>query len=128
MWKLLTADASLLSLMGLTGQPSEVVNKRIIKRSTYDGLAASEKRLCIYFRPSRRGRLWNVSEQVLQVDCHVPITQDYMALRVIQRVHELLHEQEVGSQRYLYDGHLGELPTAKDFFCAGIRFCYYNVL
>jgi hypothetical protein len=110
----------------MTGKPLTEVAKRIIKRSSYEGLTGSDKRLCIYFRPSRRGRNQIISEEVLQVDCHVPAAQDFIAYRVIQRVKELLHEKSVGSQAPYYDGHLGELPTMSGFFCAGIRFNYYT--
>lgn len=118
----------MLSLLDLTGKPVVDVAKRIIKRSTYEGITSGEKRLCIYFRPSRKGRIQAVSEQVLQIDCHVPVAQDYVAYRVIERVHALLHEKQVGNQLLHYDGHLGELPTATGFFCAGIRFVYQNVI
>lgn len=117
--------------MGLTGQPTVEVWKRIIPGSSYEGLATQTEpviRLCVYFRPSRRGRISIVSEQVMQIDCHVPAAKDYVAYRVAERLNQLLNEQKVGSQILHYDGFLGELPTATGFFCAGIRFSYQNII
>jgi len=71
-WRLLAYDDQILTPMGLVGQPLTERGKRIIKRSYYEGIAGSEKRLCVYFRPSRQTRNGIFQEQVLQVDCHVP--------------------------------------------------------
>lgn len=114
--------------MGLEGkQPTEVA-KRIIKRSAYEGLAGSDKRLCIYFRPGRRGRTDAFQEQVLQVDCHVPAAQDYIAYRVQERVYNLLHRWTLNNRPLYFEGQLGELPSMASFVCVGSRFTYHATI
>jgi hypothetical protein len=120
-----SADAEIRTLMGLTGATAVDVAKRIIKRNAYDGLLSGEKRLCIYFRPSRKARNIAVTEEVLQIDCHVPATEDNVAYKVMERVVALLHDKEMAKRSY-FDGQLGDLPTAPSFFCVGARFCYYT--
>lgn len=85
-------------------------------------------RLCIYFRPSRRGRISIASEQVVQIDCHVPAMEHYNALDVLERVYELLNGQKIGRHFLYFDGFLGDLPTASGFYCAGMRFTYQHVV
>jgi len=97
----------------------------IIKRSSWTDLAGSEKRLCLYFRPSRRTGNRIVIEEILQVDCHVPASEDYKARQIIRRVKELLYNKEMGGRIYEFEGQLGELPTAEGFYCAGARFVFY---
>lgn len=119
---LLRKDASLLELLGLSGADQLTIAKRIIKRSQWTDLATSEKRLCIYFLPDRRLRNESFKQSVLQVDCHVPAVQDYIAYRVLERVFELLHRKRINKRYIFFDGQLGELPSMPGFFCAGSRF------
>lgn len=125
-------DEKIRELLGLKGLPVNEIAKRIIRTSSYDGLLDNKNppmvRLCVYFRPSRRGRVSIVSEQVVQIDCHVPKDEFYTALDVIERVYELLKNVTVRGQPLHYEGFLGELPTASGFYCAGIRFTYQNVM
>ena len=121
---ILKADAEILQLLNLTGKPTLEILKRIIRKSKWDDLVSSERRLCIYFRPSRRTRNKKFFEEVLQIDCHVPSSDEFFAYRVLERVNDLLHEKQV-NKRYLYfDGQLGELPTMSGFFCAGSRYIF----
>lgn len=124
-WRLLAYDDQILTPMGLVGQPLTERGKRIIKRSYYEGVAGSEKRLCVYFRPSRQIRNNIFHEQVLQVDCHVPADQDYMAYRIQKRVKELLHRYEFPGRVLFFSGMLGELPSVSGFVCVGTRFTFY---
>lgn len=127
-------DEKIRELLGLKGLPVNEIAKRIIRTSSYDGIVSNKEedkpyvRLCVYFRPSRRGRVSIVSEQVVQIDCHVPKDKFYTALDVIARVYELLKNVTVRGQPLHYEGFLGELPTASGFYCAGIRFTYQNVM
>jgi hypothetical protein len=114
--------------MGLTSATPVEVAKRIIKRSRYDDLTTNEKRLTIYFAPSRRTRNQEVHEHVLQIDCHVPATTDYVAWRVVQQVVKLLHRQTVNNQCMYAEPPLGELPTMSGFFCAAARLAYSNTI
>lgn len=119
----------LLALLDLSSNSTiEEKANRIIKRSFYDGLAGSDKRLCVYFRPSRRGRTDLFHQQVLQVDCHVPTMQDYIAYRVLERVCELLHGWKVNNQYLWFEGQLGELPSMASFVCVGSRFTYHATI
>jgi len=65
---------------------------------------------------------------VLQVDCHVPATQDYIAYRVLERVYTLLHRKKLNKRYIFFDGQLGELPTMQGFFCAGSRFEFKRII
>lgn len=131
-WRVIYQDEKIRELLGLTGLPVNEIAKRIIRTSSYEGLLDNTKpplvRLCVYFRPSRRGRIPIVSEQVVQVDCHVPADDHYIAWDVLERVNELLNGQQIGRQILHYDGFLGELPTAPKFYCAGMRFTFQNVV
>lgn len=128
MWKTLSGDATLLSLMSLTGQPATEIAKRIIKRSSYEGLTGNEKRLCIHFRSSRKSRNLIITDEVLQIDCHVPGAQDYTAYRVIERVKVLLHNQPLNQRRTYFDGQLGELPSMAGFVSVGARFNFFSTI
>ena len=115
-------DEPLLELLGLKDADAVTKAKRIIKRSQWTDLATSEKRLCVYFLPDRRMRNESFKQSVLQVDCHVPAIQDYIAYRVLERVFTLLHRKRLNKRYIHFDGQLGELPTMQGFFCAGSRF------
>ena len=114
--------------MGLTGATALEIAKHIIKRSQWDDLTTNEKRLCIYFRPSRRARIDITTEEVMQIDCHVPAKQDYIAYRVQKQVRNLLHGFEFSGRRLYFDGQLGELPSMPGFFCAGSRYRFYSII
>jgi hypothetical protein len=114
--------------MGLTGFTDLEIAKHIIKRSQWDDLANSEKRICIYFRPSRYTRLDITTEEVLQIDCHVPAKQDYIARRVQKQVRILLHKYETTGRIFYFDGQQGELPSMPGFYCSGSRYSFYAII
>ena len=124
---LFLSDAELLAALGLTSATPVEKAKRIIKRSQWNDLVTNEKRLCCYFRPSRRGAISVVTNEVLQVDCHVPASLDYMADRVITRVEKLLYNKVINNRIYEFDGQLGELPSMTGFVCVGARFTFYAI-
>jgi hypothetical protein len=117
----------ILEALGLTGASDLEIAKHILKRSVWDDLATNEKRLNVYFRPSRRVRNEIVSEEVLQVDCHVPAKQDYSAYRIQARVRQLLHNWEVNGKQLCFSGQLGELSSMTGFICVGSRYYFYTV-
>lgn len=119
---LLTKDAELLSLMNLSSASAVDKAKRIIKESKWNDLVSNERRLCIYFRPSRSIRNDSFIEDVIQVDCHVPSGNGYHAYRIVARVQKLLNGHNVNCRYMNFIGQLGELSTADNFFCCGIRF------
>lgn len=125
-------DEKLLELLGLKNADMVDIADRIIRTSSYDGLLDMKKeprvRLCVYFRPSRRGRISIAAEQVVQIDCHVPHEESDTAMKVLGRVNQLLNGQQIGRQIFHYDGFLGELPTAPRFYCAGMRFAFQNIV
>lgn len=151
---ILKSDSSVLTLLDLSGQKlidkanayitekkkgnpsftmsvekaSElVIAKNIIKRSQWNDLV-DEKRLCVYFLPARKVRNESFFEEVLEIDCHVPATEDFKSWQVQEHVFKLLHKQKVNN-RYLYaDPPLGELATISGFFCSGTRFKFYRNL
>ncbi len=121
---ILKSDETILSLMGLTGKTPVEIAKRIIKRSQWNDLVSNEKRLCVYFIPSRRVRNQSFFEEVLEIDCHVPAIQDYIAYQIQERANQLLHEKKVNNRYLYFDGQLGELPTMSGFFCCGSRYVF----
>jgi hypothetical protein len=126
---LFVKDKQILEGLGLTlDSPDLDKYKRIIKRSIYEGLATSDRRLNLYFRPSRATRNEIITNEILQVDVHVPATQDYYAYRVQKRVRELLHKKQVGTMILHFDGQLGELPSMQGFICVGSRYSFYRVI
>lgn len=124
--RMLIDDEEIMALLDLTGKPNIEVAKRIIKRSTWDDLLTNEKRLCIYPLPSRSTRNEILFEEVFEVDCHVPTSQDFYARQIIGRVIDVLHNKQVNGRYITFKGMLGELPTASGFYCCGVRFSYYN--
>lgn len=131
-------DPQILELMDLVGKPNSEIAKRIIKRNKWDDLAVpDERRICIYFRPSRDGATDFFTENVLQIDVHVPATVDWYAEMIQERICQLLQYKypdkrlgrfEVNNKILQFDGQLGELPTMPDFVCVGSRFCFYSTI
>jgi len=125
---ILISDPEILSLLDLAGKPKNKIVERIIKHNKWSDLANSDKRLCVYFIPSRRTANNSVFEEVLEIDCHVPSSENYKAWQVQERIFELLHKKRVNN-RYLYaEPPLGELPTMAGFFCCGSRFKFYRII
>ena len=118
------ADSTILSLLNLTGKTQTEILKKIIRKSTWSDLATNERRLCLYFRPSRLLGNKKFTGDVIQFDCYVPADDEFYAYQVQERIFALLNEKMVNN-RYLYlDGQLGELPTMSGFFCAGSRYWF----
>ena len=126
MQNILKNDATILSLLDLTGKTPVEIAKRIIKRSQWTDLVTNEKRLCVYFRPARKPGNLKFNEEVSELDCHVPATLDYIAYQVQERIFLLLNEQRINNRTIYFDGQLGELPTMTGFFCAGSRYIFYR--
>ena len=130
MQTLFVYDKGIIEGLGLTMDSPVVPDraKRILKRSIYEGLAGNERRLNLYFRPSRPSRNEIITNEILQIDVHVPATQDYFAYRVQKRVKELLHRKQVGTMLLHFDGQLGELPSMQGFLRVGSRYNFYRVV
>jgi hypothetical protein len=145
----LMKDTTILSLMDLTGDAltkrvndyiaenpdatlesaSEIIiSESIIKSSQWSDLAKGEERLCVYFAPSRRTANEDLSEEILEVDCHVPAVIGYKANKIIGRTVDLLNRKSIQGRYLKYYGYLGELSTMPDFYCCGCRFNFYNPL
>lgn len=126
---LFMADEVILTNLGLSLSSTPVEKaKAIIKRSQFNDLANNQSRLCIYFRPSRMARNPLFTDEVLQIDCHVPVLSDYKANRVLKRVRELLHNKDINGRTLYFYGQLGELLTASGYYCAGSRYHFYAVI
>lgn len=144
---LLIADAELLKLLDLTGPAMEsrinaYINKSpttsrklaeriiilgsVIRRSQWDDLVTSDKRICVYFVPSRPTRNESFIEEGIMVDVHVPINQDYKAWEIQERVKVILHNTRINKRYTKFYGQLGELPTVQGFFCCGSRYRFYR--
>lgn len=130
-------DPKILELMDLVDKPNEEIGKRIIKCCQWDDLTEPERRICIYFRPSRSGNTNLFTENVIQIDVHVPASIDVYADMIQERICQLLQYKypdkrigrfEVNHKVVQFDGQLGDLPTATDFVCVGSRFCFYSTI
>lgn len=104
-----------------------VIAKNIIKRSQWNDLV-DEKRLCVYFLPSRKVRNESFFEEIMEIDCHVPATEDYKAWQVQEQIFKLLHKKKVNNRYIFAEPPLGELPTIPGFFCCGSRYRFYRNL
>lgn len=125
---ILIADNELLQLMGLSAANLSTKLKKIITESRWKDLAEPETRLCIYFIPSRRTGNDIFTEDVIQIECHVPASNGMQAYGVMERVYKLLHKKQINCRRLYFYNQLGELPTADGFFCCGSRFnCYTKI-
>lgn len=121
---ILIADTTILNLLNLTGASQVDKTKKIIRESRWNDLATSERRLCLYFIPSRRTRNESFSAEVVEFDCHVPAGYGYFAYQVNEQIYKLLHKKKINNRYLYFDGQLGELPTMQGFFCAGSRFTF----
>jgi hypothetical protein len=120
------ADATILSCLQLTGATAVDKAQGIIKRSQYNDLASSKSRMCIYFRPSRPNyRNQMTVESLMEIDVHVPVTRDMYAYDALKRAHELLHDKVFANHMIYFEGELGDLITAPNYFCAGMRFGFF---
>jgi hypothetical protein len=124
MQKILMADATILSLLNLTGKTQLEISKKIIRESRWNDLATSERRLNLYFVPSRKMRNESFNSEVVEFDCHVPAGYGFFAYQVQERIYTLLQKQKVNNRYLYFEGQLGELPTMTGFFCAGSRFTF----
>jgi len=127
-WDLLCSDKQILSLMGLADATPEEVKDRILRRSYWDDLTAREKRMCIYFRPSRTAINPETINEVIQVDVHVPADEDFTAYKIQKQVVQLLKDREINGKLLRFVGQLGELASAPSFICVGTRFTYNSTL
>ena len=121
---ILMADNTLLELLKLKGKnPIEIV-KRIIRKSKWDDLVSSERRLCFYFRPARYMSNMAFTKEVVEFDCHAPSSDEFFAYQVLERVHELVSGKKINNRYLYFDGQLGELPTMQGFFCCGSKYVF----
>lgn len=121
-------DAVVINLLGLTGKTDIEKAEHILKRNQWDELVNDTKRLNIYHRPSSGTRNEIQQRGIIQIDCHVPIKEDYVAENVIKRVKEILHNRYVENHILKFEGQLGDLPTVLGFYCFGCRFSYYYTI
>lgn len=103
-----------------------IISQTIIKRSQWSDLVTSDKRLCIYFVPSRPTRNESFIEEGIMVDVHVPINQDHKAWEIQERVKIILHNTRINKRYTKFYGQLGELSTVQGFFCCGSRYRFYR--
>lgn len=130
-------DATMLGYLQLTTATTVEKAQGIIKRSFFTDLANSKSRLCIFHTPSRRTGNAFTTENILEINCHVPVSRDMYAYDVLQRAFLLLDERqrrmanltpEIAYHLFRWDGMLGDLPTALNYFCAGARFSFISTM
>ncbi len=121
-------DDTIISLLDLTNKTDVEKAEHILKRNKWDELANDTKRLNIYHRPSSDTRNDILQRGIIQIDCHVPAKQDYIAENIIKRVKVLLHNKCIENHILKFAGQLGELPTMPGFYCFGCRFLFYYTI
>jgi len=126
--KKLIDDKEIMKLLDLTGKTNAEIAKKVIKRSQWSDLVSSDKRLCVYPLPSRPTGNEILFEEMIEIDCHVPVMEDFKARQVIGKVVTLLKGERINGRYLTFRGQLGELPTATGFYCHGIRFGYFSPL
>lgn len=126
--RILIEDATVLSIMDLTGKPPIDLASGIIKRSKWDDLASSNKRICISLVPDRNTRNESINEMLIQIDVHVPAIEDYKAWRLQERFKKLLNNKRINNSYFKFYKQLGETPTMAGFFCCSSRFRYYKTI
>jgi hypothetical protein len=114
--------------MGLTGKTKVEIGEQIIKRNIWDELTEGEKRICVYFRPSRLTVNEIVAQEIIQLDCHVPSKEEYVAYQVQAQAKKLLHKKQVNGRYLYFIGQLGELPSMPGFVCVGGRYSFYATI
>lgn len=124
--KMIINNKEILALMDLSSATPADIAKKIIKRSKWNDLVTSEKRLCIYFVPARGTRIDYLFEEILEIDCHVPSTQDYKARQIIGKVVDTLNNKSINGRYMQAKPQPGELSTMDGFYCHGVRFGYYS--
>jgi len=124
--RILQNNVDVLKAMDLVGADNLTLAKRIIKTSKYDDLARGERRLCIFLLSSRPIISSVRIPEMLQIDCHVPFIEAIKAYEIIAAVQEALHNKVINGKVFKFAGQLGELTTAPDYFCVGVRFSYHN--
>lgn len=123
---ILKADVTILSLLDLTGATPVNIAKRIIKRSQWNDLVGSDKRLSIYPLPARTTRSEVLFEQMIEIACHVPSSEDYKSRQVIAKVVNIMNSTRIKGRYLKVRGLPGELTTMPGFYCFGCRFGYYD--
>ena len=126
--KILLADVTILSLLNLTSATPLDRTKKIIRESRWNDLATSERRLNLYFIPSRKTRNESFNGEVIQFDCHVPAGYGFYAYQIQEQIYQLLHKQKVNNRYMYFEGQLGELPTMPGFFCCGSRYTFSRLI
>ena len=122
------ADAPLLTILNLVGKTPLEISKKIIRESRWNDLVSSERRLCLYFIPSRKTRNESFNGEVIQFDCHVPAGYGFYAYQIQEQIYQLLHKQKVNNRYMYFEGQLGELPTMPGFFCCGSRYTFSRLI
>lgn len=120
-------DSEILSSLGLSEATAAEKARSIIKRDAWDDLVGSDRRINIYYRPSRTNRNEIVFTEVLQLDVHVPAVEDYLAYRIQKRLNTLINKLKAGTREYIFDGQLGGLSTMPGFFCVGSRYKFHII-
>ena len=124
--RMIINNKDILALLDLTGATNAEIAKRIIKRSKWNDLATSDKRLCIYSVPARPTRNSIIFEEILEIDCHVPATSDFKARQIIGKVVDTLNNKSINGRYLQAKPQLGELSTMDGFYCHGVRFSYFS--
>lgn len=107
---------------------NNVIASRVIRRSQFHDLTEGEKRMCIYFLPSRAVNNDSMTREVMQIDVHMPELQDTVAYDIHRVINSLLHEKQIGESVFFLWGLMGEESTIPGFVCVGSRYYFYRVI
>lgn len=118
-------DGQILEYLGLTDASDVDKARAILKRDVWDDLPTDDRRICIYFRPSSEISNEILTREILRVDVHVPISEDYVAYDIQTRVVSLIHKWRSGTRIFHSIGQVGDLAAMPGMYCVGNRFKYY---
>gem|GEM_PF-6148239 len=140
-WHQIRYNNEVLAGLGLTGASSVEIANTIIKRKVSpDQLASGSKRLCIYFVPSRKGLIEIVSENLVQIDCHIPnniIGPMDVCHNVLdwcwgavkdQTIIVAVDDKPISGIKLEWEGFLGDVYSSTSHYSAAIRLKYTSIV
>jgi len=103
------------------GKISDYIQDKMVP----EGLASNRRVLTFYPVPGVKQKNYLTYRRIYEFDVHVPAVNREVARQILDRVHELLCEQTIADKYNMqYEGDLGELATAANYYCLGVRYSF----
>ena len=131
-WVAISTDAKVRAIMNLTSAtPVDIANTIIKRKVLPDQISTGQRRLAIYFTPSRPGSLEITSEIVIQIDCHIPNNvagNIDIAHEVLENCWKAVKGKNFNGVQLEWDAILGDLYSSNSHYSTGMRLKYHNVV